>query len=191
MKKLAAICLGGFLMALAACSGSSTSPTPGQSPTVTQAPSSGASQGASGTLFPILHGPSLKIVVPPVRLLSLVPGSATPGGGSARDNFLGTWTGHYGCPGGSPVADKLVVKAGSGAGDLLITIHADASNPDNVNGTVVSNSEADVPQQSMGGMSATARLILHGDTLPGHFILEFQESAAGFTCGGTDYQLAS
>jgi hypothetical protein len=121
-------------------------------------------------------------------------GSSAPGGGSApaggsatsadRDKFVGTWTGHYGCDVKTTTDDKMIVKAGSGDLDLSIAIHASASNPDTVTGTLTSSTDVNVPEQSMGGISGTAKLNLTGDTLA------FHATAMGMTCGGNDYTLA-
>ncbi len=112
-------------------------------------------------------------------------GSGSGGGGSAdRDNFIGTWTGHYGCPGMDKAEDTLVISAGSGATDLSIKIHTTYANPDTVTGTLSSSTEVNVPEQSMGGGMGTARLTLKGETL------EFSATGMGITCGGTDYKKA-
>jgi len=106
-------------------------------------------------------------------------------GSADRDKFVGTWTGHYGCPDmGVTIEDKMIVEAGSGDLDLKIKIHAAAANPDTVNGTLTSATEVNIPEQSMGGGSGTAKITLKGDTL------EFQATGLGITCGGTDYKKA-
>jgi hypothetical protein len=106
-------------------------------------------------------------------------------GSADRDKFVGTWTGHYGCPGmGVTIEDKMIIEAGSAALDLKIQIHVAAANPDTVNGTLTSATEVNVPEQSMGGGSGTAKLTLKGETL------EFQATGLGITCGGTDYKKA-
>jgi hypothetical protein len=78
----------------------------------------------------------------------------------------------------------MIIKAGSGDLDVSITIHANASNPDTVTGTLTSPTEVNVPAQSMGGMSGTAKLKLSGATL------DFRETAMNMTCGGADYTRA-
>jgi hypothetical protein len=116
-------------------------------------------------------------------------GSSSTGstGGSSltsadRDKFVGTWTGHYGCAEGATIEDKMIIEAGSGDLDLKIKIHVSAANPDTVNGTLTSATEVNVPEQSMGGATGTAKITLKGDTL------EFQATGLGITCGGTDYK---
>ena len=115
--------------------------------------------------------------------------SSAPAGGSAtsadRDKFVGTWTGKYGCDVKTTIDDKMIVKAGSGSLDLSITIHANASNPDTVAGTLTSATEVNVPEQSMGGVGSTAKLKLIGDTL------DFHATAMGMTCGGSAYKRAT
>jgi hypothetical protein len=121
-------------------------------------------------------------------VVSACGGSSATGGSAAtsadRDKFVGTWTGNYSCPGGDAFADKMVIEVGSGDLDLRITIHVDFANPDTVNGTLTSPTEVDVPEQSMGGGSGTAKLKLNGETL------EFNATGLGITCGGTDYTRA-
>jgi hypothetical protein len=120
-------------------------------------------------------------------------GSSSTGstGGSSitsadRDKFVGTWSGHYGCPDlGDPIEDKMIIEAGSGDLDLKIQIHVSAANPDTVNGTLTSATEVDIPEQSMGGGTGSAKITLKGDTL------EFQATGLGITCGGTDYRKSS
>jgi hypothetical protein len=110
------------------------------------------------------------------------PTTAAAGPTSAdRDRFVGTWTGNYGCDPAATLADKMIIEAGSGDLDLRITIHVDFANPDTVDGTLTSPTEVDVPRQSMGGASGTAKLTLHGETL------EFSATGLGITCGGDDY----
>jgi hypothetical protein len=99
-----------------------------------------------------------------------------------RDKFVGTWTGHYGCAVGATIEDTLIIKAGSGDLDLSIKIHTTTANPDTVSGTLTSATEVNVPEQSMGGATGTAKITLKGDTL------EFQATGMGITCGGTDYK---
>lgn len=113
-------------------------------------------------------------------------GSTGPSITSAdRDKFVGTWTGHYGCADlGVTIEDKMIMEAGSGDLDLKIKIHVSAANPDTVNGTLTSATEVDVPEQSMGGATGTAKITLKGDRL------EFQATGMGLTCGGTDYKKA-
>ncbi len=112
-------------------------------------------------------------------------GSGSGGAGSAdRDNLIGTWMGHYGCPGMDKMEDTLVISAGSGATDLSLKIHTTYANPDTVTGTLTSPTEVSVPEQSMGGGMGTAKLTLKGETL------EFSATGMGITCGGTDYKKA-
>ena len=119
-------------------------------------------------------------------------GSSSTGstGGSSitsadRDKFVGTWTGHYSCPDfGVTIEDKMIIEAGSGDLDLKIKIHVSAANPDTVNGTLTSATEVNVPEQSMGGGSGTAKISLQGDKLT------FEATGLGTTCSGTDYQKA-
>jgi hypothetical protein len=98
-----------------------------------------------------------------------------------RDKFVGTWTGKYGCDVKTTIDDKMIIKAGSGALDLSIAIHENASNPDTVTGTLTSPTEVNVPAQSMGGATGTAKLKLNGETL------DFRATGMGITCGGADY----
>ena len=112
-------------------------------------------------------------------------GSSSNGGSAAssadRDKFVGTWTGNYGCAVGATLADKMIIKAGSGDLDLSIRIHVDFMNPDTVTGTLTSPTEVNVPEQSMGGGAGTAKLKLNGDKL------DFRATGLGMTCGGSDY----
>ena len=78
----------------------------------------------------------------------------------------------------------MIIKAGSADLDLSITVHSNASNPDTVTGTLTSPTMVDVPAQSMGGVTSTAKLKLTRDTL------DFRATAMGVTCGGTDYTRA-
>jgi hypothetical protein len=115
-------------------------------------------------------------------------GSSSSGGGGSgptsadRDKFVGTWNGNYSCEFTDKFADTMIVEAGSGDLDVLITIHVSFANPDKVNGTLSSATVVDVPEQSMGGATGTAKLTLNGDTL------EFTAGGLGITCGGTDYE---
>ena len=102
-----------------------------------------------------------------------------------RDKFVGTWVGNYGCPGiGDPLSDTLIIALGSGELDFSITIHSTFANPDTLSGTLTSASEINLPEQSMGGGTGTAKIKLQGD------VLEFQATGLGLTCGGTDYAKA-
>jgi hypothetical protein len=113
-----------------------------------------------------------------------IPASGLAATSADRDKFVGTWTGKYGCDANTTIDDKMVIKAGSGNLDLSITVHSNASNPDTVTGTLTSPTMVDVPAQSMGGMTSTAKLKLTGGTL------EFRATAMGLTCGGTAYSRA-
>jgi hypothetical protein len=109
------------------------------------------------------------------------------GGGSGptaadRDRFVGTWIGNYACDFTGEFVDTMIVEAGPGDLDVLITIHQTFANPDKVNGVLTSPTVVDVPEQSMGGATGTAKLTLNGDTL------EFTAAGLGITCGGTDYE---
>jgi hypothetical protein len=101
-----------------------------------------------------------------------------------RDKFVGTWNGNYKCDFTDAFADTMIVEAGSGDLDLRITIHKNFANPDTVNGTLTSATVVDVPEQSMGGATGTAKLKLNGETM------EFTAGGLGITCGGTDYKKA-
>jgi hypothetical protein len=139
----------------------------------------------------------MKKVLAAVTLVAMLIAVAACGGSSStgstgssitsadRDKFVGTWSGHYGCADlGVTIEDTLIITAGSGDLDLSIRIHTTAANPDTVSGTLTSATEANVPEQSMGGGTGTAKLTLRGDTL------EFQATGLGITCGGTDYKKA-
>jgi hypothetical protein len=114
-------------------------------------------------------------------------GSSSNGGSGAssadRDKFVGTWTGNYSCDVTTTFPDKMIIKAGSGDLDLSINIHVDFANPDTVTGTLTSPTEVNVPEQSMGGGTGTAKLTLNGDKL------DFRATGLGITCGGSDYTL--
>jgi hypothetical protein len=111
-------------------------------------------------------------------------GSSSGPTSADRDKFVGTWTGNYGCAITEKFADTMTIEAGSGDLDLRITIHVTFANPDTVNGKLTSATEVDVPEQSMGGGTGTAKLKLNGDTL------EFNATGLGITCGGDDYKKA-
>lgn len=151
-----AAALAGMLVAVAACGGSTATVAPAATPapTVTVAP--------TGSVAPTATG-----------------GSAATSADRAK--FVGTWAGHYGCSVGAMIADKMIVKAGSGDLDLSITIHSNAAKPDTVTGTLTSATEVSVPQQTMGGAPGTAKLTLSGNTL------DFRATGMGMTCGGSDY----
>jgi hypothetical protein len=170
-KTLVVAALACMLVAVAACGGSTTT----AAPTATVVPTATAAPTAT--------------IVPSVTVVPTANGGSSSNGGSAatsadRAKFVGTWTGHYGCDVKNTVADKMVIKAGSGALDLSVTIHANGLNPDTVTGTLTSPTEVNVPAQSMGGMSGTAKLKLNGATL------DFRETAMSMTCGGADYTRA-
>jgi hypothetical protein len=116
-------------------------------------------------------------------VLATVAGCGGSGGATSadRDNFVGTWKGNYACPGGDAIADRMIIEAGSGDLELRISIHVDFLNPDKVNGTLTSPTEVEIPEQSMGGGTGTAKLKLNGDKL------EFRATGFGLTCGGSDY----
>ena len=163
--RFVAAALAGMLVAVAACSGAgstgSSAPTGG---------SATASTAPAGSSVPASTAPT---------------GSSASAGGAAtsadRDKFVGTWTGKYGCDATNTIDDKMIVKAGSGDLDLSITIHSNASNPATVTGKLTSPTEVNVPEQSMGDVSSTARLKLTGDAL------DFHATAMGMTCGGSAY----
>jgi hypothetical protein len=99
-----------------------------------------------------------------------------------RDKFVGTWVGNYGCPGlGDPLSDTLIIALGSGELDFSITIHSTFANPDTLSGSLTSASEINVPEQSMGGSTGTAKITSKGA------LLEFRATGLGITCGGADY----
>jgi ABC-type glycerol-3-phosphate transport system substrate-binding protein len=111
-------------------------------------------------------------------------GSSSSGAATSadRDRFVGTWTGHYGCSPTEMLADTMVIAAGTGSLDLSIRIHTTYANPDTVTGTLTSATGVNVPEQSMGGGTGTARLTMKAD------VLEFSATRMGITCGGTDYR---
>jgi len=158
-KTFVAAALAGMLVVVAACGGTS---------------STGSSSVPSSSSAPTGN--------------SAPTGGSAPAGGSAtsadRDKLVGTWTGKYGCDVRTTIDDKMIVKAGSGSLDLSITVHANASNPDTVTGTLTSPTEVNVPEQSMGGVGSTAKLSLTGD------MLDFHATAMGMTCGGSAYTRA-
>jgi hypothetical protein len=156
MKKVFAAALVAMLVVVTACGGSSSTGSTGAS-------STGTTRGSSST--------------------------GSTGGSSVtsadRDKFVGTWAGHYGCPDyGVTIEDTLIIKAGSGDLDLSIKIHTTTANPDTVSGTLTSATEVNVPEQSMGGATGTAKISLQGDTLT------FEATGLGTTCSGTDYKKA-
>ena len=84
-------------------------------------------------------------------------------------------------PRGDTVQDAMVIRAGSGDRDLSIQIHVGSGNPDTVTGTLASATEVNIPEQSFGGATGTAKLTLKGEKL------DFSVTGMGMTCGGADY----
>ena len=84
------------------------------------------------------------------------PTPDTPEAGGAVDPasraaFIGTWKGKY-----SGLDDTMIIEAGEGELDVMVTLHSTFENPDKVPGKLTANDTVTIIDQQLGGMKGSA-----------------------------------
>lgn len=101
-----------------------------------------------------------------------------------RSKFFGLWRqGAYRCLKSEAVEDSLRIEKGVGMLGVIVTIHAEFVNPDRVKGRLVSKNTIEIPEQTMGNMPGSARIVMGPDG-----VLTYWQRGLGIECLGEGYK---